>query len=172
MIDVVMGEVEDEKNPVSNAVMNRRKDVVHHEQMVDMLWFEPTTTAVVPAAYYVPASATKALELLKRHGIQMHQITAPVAQVQTFTITDNTYQCNQPSIDTGTHDLHRLDGTWGAAEAAVTAPAGSWMVPMNQPLARLAFYLLEPTSDDGLVNWNYLDDLLKGAKSYPILRKP
>ena len=42
---------------------------------------------------------------------------------------------------------------------------------MTQPLARLAFYLLEPASDDGLVAWNVLDDQLKDAKVYPILRK-
>jgi hypothetical protein len=41
---------------------------------------------------------------------------------------------------------------------------------MDQPLARLAFYLLEPASDDGLVAWNYLDEQLKDAKTYPILR--
>ena len=34
---------------------------------------------------------------------------------------------------------------------------------MNQPLARLAFYLLEPASDDGVVAWNFLDDQLKDA---------
>ena len=43
---------------------------------------------------------------------------------------------------------------------------------MNQPLARLAFYLLAPTSDDGVVNWNVIDDLLgEGVKTYPIWRK-
>ena len=43
---------------------------------------------------------------------------------------------------------------------------------MNQPLARLAFYLLAPTSDDGITAWNYLDDSLGAdAKTYPILRK-
>ena len=42
---------------------------------------------------------------------------------------------------------------------------------MTQPLARLAFYLIEPASDDGLVNWNFLDDELKDAKVYPILRR-
>ena len=41
---------------------------------------------------------------------------------------------------------------------------------MNQPLSRLAFYLLEPRSNDGLLNWNFLDDALKEAKVYPILR--
>ena len=35
---------------------------------------------------------------------------------------------------------------------------------MTQPLARLAFYLLEPASDDGLVAWNFLDDQLKDAR--------
>jgi hypothetical protein len=171
MIDVVMGEVEDEKNPVSGATMNRRKDVVHHEQMVDMLWFEPTTTAVVPTAYYVPATATKAVELLKRHGVLMTQVTSPVTNLSSFAISESMFQCNLPSIDTGTHNLHRLEGTWGLPAASVTAPAGSWMVPMNQPLARLAFYLIEPTSDDGLTTWNYLDDLLKDGKTYPILKR-
>lgn len=172
LIDVLMGEVEDEENPVSQQMMNRRKDVVHHEQMVDMLWFEPTKTAAVPAAYYVPAAATKAIELLKRHGIQMRQITSPVNNLAQFTITSDTFQCNGPSIDTGTHDIRQLDGSWGAPDPSVTAPAGSWVVPMGQPLARLAFYLLEPTSDDGLTHWNYLDDLLKGATAYPILKRP
>lgn len=171
MIDVLMGEVEDEKNPNTGAVMNLRKDVVHHEQMVDMLWFEPTTTAVVPSAYYVPAEATKAIELLKRHGVQMRQITSPVSNLSAFAISDSSFQCNAPSIDYGTHNLHWLEGTWNPPATTGTAPAGSWMVPMNQPLARLAFYLIEPTSDDGLTIWNYLDDLLKDAKTYPILKK-
>ena len=51
-----------------------------------------------------------------------------------------------------------------------TLPAGTWRVPMNQPLARLAFYLLEPRSNDGLLTWNVLDDALRNAKTYPILR--
>jgi hypothetical protein len=171
MIDVIMGEVEQVKNPNSDRLMNLRKDVVHHEQMVDMLWFEPTTTAVVPAAYYVPATAVKAIELLKRHGVLMTQVTSPVTNLSSFAITESMFQCNLPSIDTGTHNLRRLEGTWGPPAATVTAAAGSWRVSMNQPLARLAFYLIEPTSDDGLTTWNYLDDLLKDAKTYPILKR-
>jgi hypothetical protein len=171
MINVLMGEVEDEKNPNNGAVMNRRKDVVHPEQMVDMLWFEPSKTEDVPHEYYVPASATKAIALLALHGIQMHAITAPVRGVEQFTITSNTQRQATNSIDTGAHGLRSIDGTWAAA-ADVTVPAGAWVVPMNQPLARLAFYLLAPTSDDGLTAWNYLDDSLgSDAKTYPILRK-
>ncbi|HEY6358806.1 MAG TPA: M14 family zinc carboxypeptidase, partial [Vicinamibacterales bacterium] len=128
MIDVLMGEVEDEKNPNTGSMMNRRKDVVHHEQMVDMLWFESTTTAVVPSAYYLPASATKAIELLKRHGILMKQITAPASDLESFTISSNTQRPPGNPIDTQDHLLRVLEGTWQPAAASATAPAGSWMV--------------------------------------------
>ena len=152
--------------------MNRRKDVVKPEQMVDRLWFEGTKFEDVPAEYYVPAGATAALELLRSHGVQLRQLTAPVTGVESFAIATNTQRPAGNSIDLGTHGIRTLDGTWQAA-AGVTVPAGSWAVPMNQPLARLAFYLLAPTSDDGLVTWNYLDDVLgdAGVKTYPILRK-
>jgi Zinc carboxypeptidase len=180
MVEILMGEVEDEKNPVSGAVMNRRKDVVKPEQMVDLMWFEPATIETVPSAYYVPAEATKAIELLKAHGIQMRQLrrallggentptavgdrlTAPLEALQIMSNTaGQTFEG---------HAIRKLEGKWGPV-FDMGVPAGAWEVPMNQPLARLAFYLLEPTSDDGLVAWNYLDDQLKDAGKYPIVRK-
>jgi len=171
LIDILMGEVEDETNPVNGAVMNRRKNVVIPEKMTDRLWFEPSATEVAGTEYYVPANATKALELLRAHGIQMRPVTQPVSGVEQFAITGNTQRpANPSSIDTGSHGLRTLQGDWQAATDG-TVPAGAFAVPMNQPLARLAFYLLAPTSDDGLTAWNYLDDLLQDAKVYPILRK-
>jgi hypothetical protein len=171
MIEILMGEVEDEKNPINGRNMNRRKDVIKPEQMVDRLWFEPTMTETVPAEYYIPATATRALELLRTHGIQLRRTTVATKGLEQFAITANTQRAVSNSIDTGSHGLRSLDGTWSASEA--TAPAGSFAVTMNQKLARLAFYLLEPRSDDGLTAWNYLDDILatEGVKSYPILRK-
>jgi hypothetical protein len=171
MIEVLMGSVTQEPNPVSGRTMNRRADVVRPEQMIDRLWFEPTMTEDVPAEYYVPADAKAALDLLRLHGIQMRQVATPVTGIEQFTLTSNTTQpVRQNSIDTGSHALRRLEGTWAAAPGA-TVPAGAWAVSMNQPLARLAFYLLAPTSDDGLVSWNVLDDLIKDGSPYPIARK-
>jgi hypothetical protein len=63
-----------------------------------------------------------------------------------------------------------VEGTWGPASDAVVPP-GAWAVPMNQPLARLAFYLLEPASDDGLTVWNAFDKELQGATTHPVLRR-
>ncbi len=167
LVEILMGEVEDEANPVNGAMMNRRKDVIKAEPMVDRMWFEPTSTELVPTEFYVPATATRALELLRRHGVQMRQLTAAVAGVEQFAITGNT--TGNAGAEMGAHQPRRLEGAWEAS--ASSAPAGAWAVPMNQPLARLAFYLLAPTSDDGLTNWNYLDELLKDGKIYPILRK-
>jgi hypothetical protein len=173
MIDIVMGEVEDEINPNNGARMNRRKDVTRIVPMVDGLWFEPTVTDTVAAEYYIPATATKAIALLNLHGVKMRHLSAavPAAGLEQFANTANTQRpANPSSIDTGTHGLRSLEGAWQASTTAV--PAGSYAISMTQPLARLAFYLIAPTSDDGVVAWNFEDDLLgSSAKTAPIWRR-
>ncbi len=172
MIEILMGEVEIEKNPVSGADMNRRKDLVKPEQMVDMLWFEPVTTETAPAAYYVPAAAAKSLELLRAHGIQMRATTlgAMPRPLERFTMTvNNTAQAFEG------HTIRRLEGEWRVGTFdGFESNARYFEIRMDQPLGRLAFYLIEPASDDGLVAWNYLDGELKDAVLpgfYPILRR-
>jgi len=168
-VTILMGEVEDERNPVDGHIMSRRKDVIHPEPMVDMMWFEPSLTEAVAAEYYLPESAGKALALLRAHGIQMRQLSRPVRNLEHFAITGNTTQRAASSMDFGQHAVRSLEGAWESSQEI--APAGWWAVTMNQPLARLAFYLVAPTSDDGLVFWNVLDDELTNSRTYPILRR-
>ncbi len=40
---------------------------------------------------------------------------------------------------------------------------GDYIVALDQPLANLIFYMLEPQSDDGLVTWNFFDEALSAA---------
>ncbi len=170
-VEILMGEVEDEVNPVNGACMNRRKDVLKAEIMRNGMWFAPTATELVATEYYLPATATKAIELLRAHGIQVREVTRPVTGVERFAIAANTQRPAGNSPDAGTHGLRTITGAWEAAPD-VTVPAGSFAVPMNQKLARLAFYLVAPTSEDGLLTWNFLDELLgPDVKVYPILRK-
>ena len=71
----------------------------------------------------------------------------------------------------GTHRLRSMTGAWEATEQAI--PAGSLVIPMDQPLARLAFMLLDPRSDDGFMAWNILDPILGASPApefYPVLR--
>jgi hypothetical protein len=140
--------------------------------MTDKMWFEPSSVEVAPTEYYIPATATKALDVLRAHGVDMRQLASAVKGVEQFSITSNTQRPANGGIDTGAHGLRTLEGKWDTADASTTAPKGAWAVSLKQPLARLAFYLIEPTSDDGLATWNFLDDMLgSDVKTYPILRK-
>ena len=66
------------------------------------------------------------------------------------------------------HNEARLRGSYDKAQ--LTVESGSLFIPSNQPLARLAFYLIEPESDDGLVTWNILEEGLSPGLTYPIYR--
>jgi zinc carboxypeptidase len=169
MVEILMGEVEAVKNPVNGADMCNRKDVVKAEQMIDMMWFEPATTETVPRGYYLPPNLTKAVDLLKAHGVQVKEVRGALQEsFEGFGIAANT---QAPAAFEG-HTIRKLEGRWGA-KLDMRAPTSGWVVYMDQPLGRIAFYLLEPTSDDGLVAWNFLDEALKeGTTLYPILRIP
>jgi hypothetical protein len=84
--------------------------------------------------------------------------------VEAFAITSST----QSEREFQKHRERTLEGRWDAVRE--TFPAGTVVIPTAQPLGRLAFYLLDPRSDDGLVSWNVLDEALEGAARYPILR--
>ena len=71
----------------------------------------------------------------------------------------------------GTHKMRTLTGAWEATSQAL--PVGSLIIPMDQPLARLAFILFDARSDDGFMAWNILDAVLGATPAptfYPVLR--
>ena len=163
-IEILMGGVEDEVNPYSGRIMHKRTSVRTPEPMADETTFVSTDQERVPAAYIVPADQKAAVELLRAHGIALERIgTAATLPLEEFTVAEST-TTPKPFEN---HQERTVTGTWAAVEREV--PAGAWRVVMTQRLARLAFYLLEPRSNDGLVTWNVLDDALKTGRS-PILR--
>ncbi len=164
-VEVLMGEVAEEKHPVDSHVMHVRKDVKTPQQMADYLTFKGTEPERVPASYYVPPALKDAVDRLTAHGIVMTPLkTATKVAVEEFRI-DGSETAPKPFQN---HNERTLTGAWVAGEREV--PAGTLRIDVAQPRGRLAFYLLEPRADDGLVNWNLLDEALKDAKAYPILR--
>jgi hypothetical protein len=109
------------------------------------------------------------VDRLEAHGVRYFKTSTETAfkgerfRIATSELAQNEYQ--------GTHKLRSLTGGWETTEQ--TLPAGSLVVPMDQPLARLAFILLDPRSDDGLMAWNILDPVLGATPApefYPVLR--
>lgn len=162
---ILLGEVEEERHPYTGKSMLRRLDIARPEQIPEYGAFRATETERVPAAYLVPADLVEVVERLDVHGVRHEPIvSARELEVEEFRITGSA----QAEREFQGHRERTLEGEWLSARRSV--PAGTLRVPMDQPLARLAFLLLEPRSDDGLVNWNVLDSELEGAAVFPILR--
>ena len=49
-------------------------------------------------------------------------------------------------------------------------PAGTYIVRAGQPYGLLAFYLLEPENDDGLLAWGFFEGMVGTASKYPVIR--
>ncbi len=164
-VPILMGAVIEERNPYNGELILRRAEEVRTEMMPEFTSFEPVETETVPAAYLVPAELGEVIARLRAHGVRLESLSTPrEASVERFRIQTST----QPETSFQQHRERTLTGRYEAA--TLTLPAGTLVVPMNQPLARLAFHLLEPRADDGLVNWNVVDPYLEGAAYYPVLR--
>ena len=175
-VEILMGEVMQEKHPVDGHRMDLRKDVRIPEKMADYGTFEATETERVPLVYFIPPGHQQAVDLLAAHGILVEAFSGRTAAGQPFRVASpmdlEEFQIEANTQAANAFQNHRertLTGKWIPVTRPI--PEGTVIIRTNQPLARLAFYLLEPRSDDGLVNWNFLDGALgPDVKVYPILR--
>ncbi|HEY9429504.1 MAG TPA: M14 family metallopeptidase [Gemmatimonadaceae bacterium] len=127
--------------------------------------FEPTLERRPPAAYVLGAEDTVAVRLLREHGVEVRRLDADrKARVQAFTI-DSVVSAQRPFQG---HREVRLEGKWNERERTIAA--GGWIVPVAQSMGVVAFYMLEPESDDGLVAWNFFDPELTAGQEYPVYR--
>ncbi len=165
-VEILMGEVEEHLSPISGRRYRARLDRVRAETMREYGTFEPTVTEVVPEAYYVPTELERVIDLLTLHGVSFTELPAEqTLQVERFAL-------DSMAVAPREYQGHRERAAFGAWQPTeVTLPEGTVVVPMDQPLARLVFALLEPRSDDGVVDWNFVDDALD-AGVYPIFRQP
>ena len=162
---ILLGDVAREHHPYTGEPILRRTDVKRPERMPEWISFAPSESERLPAAYLLPPALEGAIERLQAHGVRYRVLSrATRVAVEEFRI-DSTRLADRP------FQMHRERTLWGAYRpASAVLPAGTLVVPTDQPLGRLAFTLLEPRSDDGFVTWNVLDEALKGASVYPILR--
>ncbi|MDX1624714.1 MAG: M14 family metallopeptidase [Gemmatimonadota bacterium] len=163
--EILLGEVEEESHPYTGEPMLRKREVVRVERMPEYTAFRATATETAPAAYLVPSGLEEMAGRLEAHGAGFHRLAeareldVEVFRIAASSVAERAYQG---------HRRRTLEGSW--EEARRTVPAGTIVVPMDQPLARLAFQLLEPRAPDGFAAWNLLDGVLEGSSEYPIIR--
>lgn len=187
---ILMGAVEEEAHPYTGEAILRRLDVVEEEPMAAFIAFVGTEQETVPDAYLVPRDLDDVIDRLRAHGVQIEEPGAepwPEGEMQRFAIqtidvSEQPFQGRNEVVVEGAWEpvapAGAADPAAGAADPAA-APAdpaaaresGEWLlVPMDQPLARLAFLLLEPRADDGLLNWGLMEGRVEAGGEYPLRR--
>lgn len=166
--EILVGEVEKKKNPLSGKLMTAMiTDSFTPTPMLDYGLFAATRSVTIPRAYIFrnEDGTMNVMAKLIAHGIAVEELTESFStQVESLLITEakKSARAFQGHSEIKLKVRPQLE--------TVTFPAGSIVVRTSQPFARLIFYLLEAESDDGFVNWNFLDAYLEKGKTYPIYR--
>jgi hypothetical protein len=167
-VDILIGEVVKVKNPRNGKDMTAMvEDKFKPVRMDDYGIFAATRTVNAPRAYiFTPEKRLQGvIEKLLQHGIAVEELTAPLAaEVDVFTMQSVT---RAPRAFQN-HNEVKLTGEY--KKAGMTFPAGTIIVRTAQPLGILACYLLEPESDDGLVDWNFFDAYLEAGNTFPVYK--
>ena len=97
-----------------------------------------------PAAYVIPPQWTKVIERLQVHGIAMRRIERDVRVKTEVSLLAN------PQYATASFEGRVAISAFTHRREAREMPvrAGSWLVPMDQPLANVALHILEPDAPD------------------------
>jgi hypothetical protein len=147
--------------------MRQRTGIIKLIRMPVMDSFTPTLTSTLPFGYAFDEKTAQALlPILKIHGIAVDQLDAPA------TVTAQSFAVDSV-LDRGRSETSRMmkdvTGHWNAA-ASRSLPRGTYVVRAGQPYGLAAFYLLEPESEDGLMQWSFLDGIVAAHADFPIAR--
>jgi hypothetical protein len=147
--------------------MRQRTGIIKNVRMPVMVSFTPTLTSTLPFAYAFDEKTAKAIgPYLELHGLTVEQLTAATP------VTAQTFKVDSV-IERGRSETSRMmkdvTGSWDAA-ASRSLPAGTYVVRAGQPFGLLAFYLLEPENEDGLMQWSFYDGIVSAHTDFPVLR--
>lgn len=165
-VTILLGEVIREANPYSGDTIWRRAEVKKPTEMKEFGTFRPTELVTAPRAYFIPPVwVPKIAATLENHGIRARALRRDT------TITVERFRIDSTTVSPRPFQNHRERTLFGEYEVATAElPAGTLIVDLNQPLGRLAFFLLEPRSDDGLLDWNFFDPEIERERYYPVVR--
>ncbi|MFO0984161.1 MAG: M14 family metallopeptidase [Planctomycetota bacterium] len=129
--------------------------------------FVPAKSVRRPFAYLLPAAAARIAEHLRLHNLHVDTVARDFdVDVESFVVHACERTASKDIADQAPPET-LFFGHWEVARA--TAQRGDFVVPMAQPFAHLAIYLLEPESDDGLVQWGFFDHVRAG-EWFPVRR--
>jgi len=131
--------------------------------------FLPTRTVCRPFAYAIPRAFERIADHLRLHHVRVLEVVrARTVDVLEFVVDGRAATSSVDIADRSPPETVFFGHELAARHELVP---GDFLVPMAQPLAHVAIYLLEPQSDDGLVKWRFFDDVADHTV-FPIRRIP
>ncbi len=125
----------------------------------------------VPKAYIFSDRFSEIAMKLIEHGIDVKKVNTSFKTIVDVFVVDSVKKSERKFQG---HNELKLFGRFEQREIQIEG--SYYYVPTNQEKVALIFYLLEPESDDGFVNWNFFDEFLfnelkeKGKAIYPVYK--
>ena len=145
--------------------------ITYYDNITYYAAFQDTVNATLPRGYVIPAMMDTIVQLLQQHGVNVIKLEKKTRfSGESFFIE----KWNKSPRKFEGHNMVSVEGKFNAKE--MIAQKGDYMVDLAQPLANLIFYMLEPQSDDGLLTWNFFDQVLKSSNvpfspvEYPVFK--
>ena len=111
-----------------------------------------TASAALPEAYVIPPQWTDAIQRVHDHGLASFTLREPATvSLSTVRFHDVTW------AEAPYEGRHPLEYQWDEIMEERTLQAGTVIVDVAQPLARVAAHLFEPAGPDALVRWGIFD---------------
>lgn len=164
--EILLAATREIRNPYSGETMYlMNEDSLRVVTVPEFYGTQVVRAAKVPSHYCIPDSIVDVVTLLRDHGIRVDTVQRTrTLPVQRFRITGN----KQSTGEFQRHRMRTLEGEYENVEAEIHR--GWFTVTLDQPLSRLAMFLLEPESEDGAVAWNVVDRYLGDGRYYPIYK--
>lgn len=128
---------------------------------------------VRPCGYWLSAASKTAVERLRLHGVQVLRVAEPSSMLgDIYRETSRTAGVRQDVRGAIADDGQIIRTEVALVRGVVDAPAGSYYVPLNQPLANLVIAALEPDTQSSYFANQLIDNLASIARvmSEPALR--
>jgi hypothetical protein len=118
--------------------------------------FEPATMVRVPEAFFIPPEWSRVINLLKHHGVEVKRLTEPRSIVVESVRFQDVNWAEQPY-----EGRHQLTYNTDTVSAKRSFPAGTAIVDLAQPSARIILHTLSPEGPDALVRWGFFDPIFE-----------
>jgi hypothetical protein len=118
--------------------------------------FKVSAAVKPPLAYVVPIQWQNVIDVIKAHGLETNELpTSTSLNIESYRFT-NVHWPGEPF-----EGRHMPDFELETTTEERVFPAGSIVVPLKQPLAKVALNLLEPAAPDSLARWGFFNAIFE-----------